>query len=228
MRIYAQSAKAREEIASFCTRLNITIVDAEARLIEIGEDDCAYFKSKCSISGAHGLLYFSMVSLVLKEAISILEVGTGNGNTTRILAKLFPLATIYTIDLPKTDNKFKHLSWRNKNPGLFNQNTNNPRIKFIERNSFFLPSITLPDKLDLIYIDGNHFNPFVAWDTVFAYHHIRKGGFVFWGDYHVGDGNDVRAVINFTEDIIKEEIDTLPLFSSVYLPESRIAWLRKQ
>ena len=101
-------------------------------------------------------LCLSLVSLVINEAKNILELGTGLGDQTNVLSGLFPKAQIYTLDLPREDPEFNELAWRRlpqkkDGPAKFKRNINRENITYIESNSFFLPSLGLPKKFELIF-----------------------------------------------------------------------------
>lgn len=222
------SVERKQQINSFCKQFNMTVTRAEKNLIKAGEADCAYFQMKSKKGGGLLNLYFSVVSLVLQSANAVLEIGTGKGAKAKTLANLFHHALIYTIDIPRADKDFKGLSWQIGNEEAFKQNIGHPRIRFIEKNSFFLPGVDLPEKFDLIFIDGNHCYPFVAWDTAFAYYHVKKGGFIFWDDYSMKHEFDVEQTISHLNGIIKEKISLLPVTTSDFPTPARVAWLRKE
>ena len=125
----------------------------------------ALIKLKKIINMENENLYYSMKSehLVLFSAISqkfinakILEIGTYDGNNVKILSKLFPLASITTIDLDENDKNFidsyergnldkkeKHLTIRELNL------KNLKNVKFLKMNS-----VKLIDKKDKFLGDG--------------------------------------------------------------------------
>jgi len=214
--------KAKEFLSEF----GIAISDAENRLSELKPNDGEYFNEDGSKTHYLIPLYFSAISLILNNVTDILEIGTGCGNITNLLAKLFPSAMVYTIDIPRSDKDYKRLAWRYfKGEGMkkFKTNINENNIKFIKKNSFFLPSMGFSQEFDFIYVDGGHLYPAVAWDIMFAYNYLRPGGFAFFHDY--GDDVDVKKVIEYIRNIIDEEINLV--CSSVDCEEKNAAWLRK-
>lgn len=161
-----------KKIKDFCSELGIAMEDAENRLFEIRPNDGGYFNEDGSRSGSLGPLYFSVISLIIKDAENVLEIGVNFGRTTALLARLFPTAMVYAIDIPLSDPNYVKGTGRTQCKKTFERNMNRDNIKFIENNSFFLLSMGLPREFNLIYVDGDHKYPVVAWDTMFAYNSL--------------------------------------------------------
>lgn len=117
----------------------------------------------------------------------ILEIGTFDGKFTSVLAALFPHAEITTLDLPEDDPLLRgsydrgsdselqaHLAERAANLAA-------PNIRALKRNSFFLLD-TVAGPFDVIWVDGGHLYPEVAWDLCSAHHLVRAGGAVLCDD----------------------------------------------
>ncbi len=127
----------------------------------------------------------------------ILEIGTFRGKTTLILSKLFPGAHVVTVDLPERDPILRN-TYRRDDPAILAENRARraaniaeARATLVEENSFFLPQVA-PGPYDLIWVDGGHLYPEVAWDLCNAYHFCRPGGIVMCDDVFLhpkgGDG----------------------------------------
>lgn len=214
----------------FCETFQLTLAEAENRLRKAGESGCAYFKQKGKKDGQLHAIYFAIASLVLNDARNILEIGTGLGESSRILSRLFPLATIYTIDIPEQDPDYEKQSKREGLPPRykrFEENISHDNIRFVESNSFHLPTLDLPKEYSLIFVDGGHWWPAVAWDIMFSYSRLEDGGFMFMHDYYrLGKNckNNVGAVVDYIKHIVREEIELLP---SILKGSGQTAWLRK-
>ena len=125
---------------------------------------------------------------------NILEIGTYDGRTARILSKLFPKAHILTIDLPSTDEKFESsynrrgaldtfVTKRNKN---FTEASN---VEFKEMNSLELSKCE--ETFDLIWIDGAHGYPVIAMDLINSFRLANNNGYVLIDDiYKTGSESD--------------------------------------
>lgn len=179
-------------------------------------------------------LFFAMASLLLKDVKNVLEIGSGTGSGTKRLSRLFPDATIYTVDMPITDPSFSEKAWRGQHVWevpRFIKNISAKNIVFVESNSLFLSSLDLPDKFDFIFVDGDHHYPFVAIDTMYAYSRIRTGGFLFMDNLEViPKVYDTTQMVDLLKSRIKEEILILPLYLNPlsYVNLQRIAFLIKE
>lgn len=205
----------REGLEKFFSYLGVKFNEAEERLREATGGACLYFASD---SGQQlEALIFAALSLYKREVRSILEIGTGQGDNTIILASLFPDALIHTFDLPKEDRDFKTLAWRkDQEENKFIKNILHERITFHEKNSFYMLAEELP-KFDLVYVDGGHSYPSLAWDAMYAYNMTNPEGFIVFHDYNrpnndpTRDANHVKDLIdNYLRKFIKEEIYYLP------------------
>lgn len=117
----------------------------------------------------------------------ILEIGTFDGEGTHILGKLFPQAEIITLDLPENDpilrasygreSEEKYETYKKKQK----ENLKLSNIKLLNINSFFLTS-HVSGPFDLIWVDGGHLFPEVAWDICNAWNMCSPGGFILCDD----------------------------------------------
>lgn len=185
--------------------------------------DAGFASYSLNLLGHLHHLYFAMASLAITDARNILELGTGLGESTVVLSSLFPAAHIYTIDLPKEDREYIY-SWRKrkaKHIERFNKNITRPNVTFIESNTFFLPTLKLPDCFEFIWIDGGHAYPAVAWDTMYAYCHLAAGGFIFMHDYSTIPlpRLQVKDMVDYLRDRIEEKILILPATSDLKISE---------
>jgi len=126
----------------------------------------------------------------------ILEIGTFDGETTALMARLFPASRIVTLDLPP-DDPILGATYGRSGPakrGAFERrlaaNTAVDRIALLRVNSFFLPSV-VAEQFDLIWLDGGHLYPEIAWDFCNAWHLLREGGILMCDDV-VPDPKGIR------------------------------------
>lgn len=138
------------------------------------------------MDSVHWLL-FGCLSQTNEKMSRILEIGTAKGFGTRILSQLFKLSEIVTIDLPDDDPLTRSFYGRSKS-NKFEQyvqtqreNTSASNVHLIKTNSFFLLD-KVEGPFDLIWIDGGHLYPDVAWDICNAYHLCKKGGYILIDD----------------------------------------------
>lgn len=134
-------------------------------------------------------LVFSALSLSPQAAHirEILEIGTFRGKTAALLKLLFPHARVTTVDLPTSD-PIMQKTYRRETPEQLaeyretrDRRVNREGITFVEANSFFLPEHA-PGPFDLIWMDGGHLYPEVAWDFCNAWHSCRSGGLLMCDD----------------------------------------------
>ncbi len=122
----------------------------------------------------------------------ILEIGTFNGEFAKYLSILFPAAEIVTVDLCDDDplfiNSYKRQDeiFREKFIEHRTRMLSARNIKFIQTNSFFLPSMNL-GKFDCVWVDACHEYPEVAWDTYTAWHLCNDEGWIFCDDIYLSD-----------------------------------------
>ncbi len=175
----------------------------------------------------------------------ILEIGTFRGKTSLILKTLFPQAEVVTCDLPE-DDPILRTSYFRDDPVVMREykarrdaNVNRPGIRFVARNSFFLPEAA-PGPYDLIWIDGGHHYPEIAWDMCNAYHMCRPGGIMMCDDVITDPrGCDALYTSTATEEVIRyiqsrASLSMLyflkrenPLWSADPIHRKFIAFLRK-
>lgn len=156
------------------------------------------FDHVAGTDSVHWLL-FACLSLTDwgRQVRDILEIGTFRGKTTVILKDLFPQASIVTCDLPQNDPILQNSYGRGDPVALAeykatrDKRVQQPGIRFIEKNSFFLPA-EAPGPYDLIWMDAGHLYPEVAWDMCNAWHMCRPGGKILCDDIYLhpmgGDG----------------------------------------
>jgi len=135
------------------------------------------------------LVLFASLSAAQNSIRDILEIGTFKGETTNLLSRLFPTAEITTVDLPVSDPIFStsYCGARGTTAAqktyetVLRQNVSPENVRFIESNTFFLLS-ALSQRFDLIWLDGGHKYPEVAWDACQAYWLCRPGGLIVFDD----------------------------------------------
>ena len=154
--------------------LNDVLRETHGRPVDFGKDSVHW-------------LVFACLRDALPESARILEIGTFDGQFTAILARLFPAAEITTVDLPESDPILRSTYEREVDAAYRgfvakrDANLAAPNIRFRQFNSaFLLDRVSGP--FDLIWVDGGHLYPEVAWDIAAAHHLCRDGGRVLCDD----------------------------------------------
>jgi len=239
------SENTRELVRQICSNFVVVLEHVEERLESLGSDGMLINRETNKLVpvphdyfeevGLHlNRFYFAMASLVLNDVRNVLEIGTGCAESTICFSKLFPEATIYTVDIPPYDPD-KGISWANVRGGLRKANlSRGENIVLIEQNSFFLPSMVLPDEFDIILVDGIHNYPQVSADHAYAYNHMTEGGFMFMHDYdtpkskdRIHPKNQVGEVVDWIAKRIPEKVFLFPMITPPILPEKRMPLLVK-
>jgi len=129
------------------------------------------------------LLAFAALNVAGFSPKNILEIGTYLGFTTCLLSHLFPESNIYTAALPADDPVFDdyHILNGQGVDKVFEQRLARPNITVMKKNSGFLWEENLPD-FDLIWLDGGHQYPVVAWDHFYSLSKLASEGWLFSDD----------------------------------------------
>ena len=141
--------------------------------------------------------------LVATGAKNIFEFGTWAGLTTRILSLY--LDKIYTLDIPKEiaelselpEGQIGELS-SHDDIGAFHKDRNNI-VQFYgdsgNRETMREIGFSIYEKLDAVFIDGNHSRKYIVLDTVNALKMVKPGGLIMWHDVKDDEGIDVNSVL---------------------------------
>ena len=155
---------------------------------------------------------FTAISKKNYKDKKILEIGTWNGEFTKLLSKLFPESTVYSIDLPHSDDRFVN-SYERKNQLddflkkrniLLSQNN----IKFIEMDSQNLLDRFDKNFFDIIWVDGDHHDPVVTQDIFNSYELLKKGGLMIIDDLLLSNTNNIVSK-NQTEKVSTNDMKSL-------------------
>jgi hypothetical protein len=151
-------------------------------LSQLGKPD---FNSHHGYLSVHWLLFCSISEAAFVK--DILEIGTFDAETALFLSKVFPQSKIDTLDVPEDDpifiNSYRRgdAQFRQDFIEKRNKNISSPQINYMAKNSFFVPGM-FGQKFDLIWVDGGHLYPEVAWDICNCYHLCKPGGWLMCDD----------------------------------------------
>ena len=204
----------QDEFKEAFSTFGLTVEQVKKRLAEVGMGDYGELITRPSKRRWAHFAYFAAASMVLNGAKNVLEIGTGSGLSTDVLARLFPAALVYTIDVGPDDPLWKQtwLGGHPEKPCAYYNNLSHENIKVIESNSFFLSLFDLPKRFSLIFVDGDHKYPAVSADISFAYSRLERGGFLFIHDYTEKE-HDVRHAVGWLAERIEEKVHIWPAFT---------------
>jgi predicted O-methyltransferase YrrM len=120
------------------------------------------------------------------------EFGTFEGFTTLVMAMNSPSdAMIYTLDLPlkepfktKFTLEYYNNTFVNARGKLYFRGTQyEPKICTLYADSAEFDESPLRNKVDLIFVDGNHQAEYIANDTQKAFSMCSSNGIILWHDY---------------------------------------------
>jgi predicted O-methyltransferase YrrM len=179
-----QKVKQEEAFSSLGLNRSMALVKLNKVLEELYGLD---FSEKNGMWSEH-LVLFAAFSEAKSNVHKILEIGTFNGETAKILSRLFPNSLITTIDLPSSElSKSKIYGYETKNDLMISKRKKNLKlatnVNFKEMNSLEL--IHHESKYDLIWIDGDHSYPTAAIDISNAVRLLTKNGIALCDDVYL-------------------------------------------
>jgi len=143
---------------------------------------------------------------------TIFEIGTYNGFTTLHFAKNSPDdCIVYTLDLPpdfdiKAKNKISQysyddllvvqLSMKHIDKRIYQKYPEKEKIKELFADSMDFDFTPYEEKMDVIFIDGNHSYDYVKSDTEHAMKMLSQNGVIVWHDYDYIIHRDVFKYLN--------------------------------
>ena len=133
------------------------------------------------------LILFAAIKNKYPKVQSILEIGTFDGQTARILSDLFPDSSITTFDLTMKEIKDKKIyDYAQEDNQMedfrFKNLSDSKNVKFIQATSL---SLTLETSIyDLIWVDGSHGYPIVAIDIANSLRLCSPNGFIMCDDVY--------------------------------------------
>ncbi len=137
------------------------------------------------------------------EPKRILEIGTYDARFTKTLSLICPEAEIISCDLPDSSPCFNATYNRQAEKSNFierrSKNLNGLKnVTFIQSNSFLLPGMAL-GKFDVVWVDGGHDYPDVAWDACNSFHMVDDGFILFDDIYRHSKAKNKRLVPDYND-----------------------------
>jgi predicted O-methyltransferase YrrM len=187
-------------------------------------------------------LHFEIVAAINEQyrPLNILEIGTHDGYFSRYLSILFPKAVITTVELPFTDSGTKVANAhriQKQNYGN-NEDIRSYNIDDLSNvNQIFSDSTLLTfntSQYDLIWVDGDHTFPVVAFDIINAIRMISSNGWILVDDIRVTNTSK-KSVMGYDEGYVSiKHLEELGVVEVTLIPkhlnrsEKFIAVLRRK
>jgi predicted O-methyltransferase YrrM len=140
------------------------------------------------------LLYVVAIA-AYRKCENIFEFGTWKGNTTYYLTFASEEAFVTTLDLPPED-----LSAAEDIGSVFVGSDREHKINQILCDSHKFDIEPYRNKMDLIFVDGDHTYEGVKNDTEKAFQMLAPGGIIIWDDYEPKNPDIVRFFSEFTQE----------------------------
>lgn len=164
--------------------------DAARKLCESTRAQIPVLLEDAHVRGIEAQSFHFMAFAALKASgfspRNILEIGTFLGYTTNYLSQLFPEARVFTVALPPDDPVFSayHRQEQAGVQSILDKRLSGSNVTLLQMNSAFLWKAELPE-LELIWLDGGHQFPVVAWDHFFSLSKLAPGGWLFSDDIRI-------------------------------------------
>ena len=150
-------------------KLKINLNNLKKILSDLGIEyhDCSKSWHYHLFAGIHDICAQSNLNVK-----NILEIGTDTGDFANFLSHIYNHSQIYTVDLPEDDPNFNKIYGREDDyhrEYFFKKRKVNimpSNINFIKLNSTKLLKEFTDIKFDIIWIDGDHYNPQVTIDIM--------------------------------------------------------------
>lgn len=164
------------------SNLGLSYDDAVAKLNRICLNRFGVSYSENNGMWSEHLVFFAALATSQLAISNILEIGTFKGETTRILADLFPNSHVDSIDL--SHDEIRSIGTYAYAANELPNSTQMPiNVKLKTQNSLKLTRETI--EYDLIWVDGNHTSPYVQIDIACAIRLIKDKGFILCDDVYL-------------------------------------------
>lgn len=126
---------------------------------------------------------FSALSRKNKNLQRVLEIGTFQGETSRLLDKLFPKAVVESLDLPDEERAKSKIYAYADGINSASDGSAVSRINYLKQNSLRL--VEFKGCYDLIWVDGNHLSPYTISDIVNSVRLMSNQGYLVCDDIYL-------------------------------------------
>lgn len=132
-------------------------------------------------------------------ARGVMEIGCNSGRTAALLLRECKTIEQYLgVDvLPGYEFASKVQAKEvPHDPGIYASGDDRFTLWLSRNGSRDMAAHTMESAYDVVFIDGDHSEAAVIWDTALARAAVRPGGLIIWHDYHDKETVDVRRVLD--------------------------------
>tara|TARA_R110001592_G_scaffold7371_1_gene41327 strand:+ start:309 stop:932 length:624 start_codon:yes stop_codon:yes gene_type:complete len=139
----------------------------------------------------------SMQTLIGKKDLIGLEIGLGGGHHAANIITHLDIKKLYIIENQSVEMRYGHDDFNRKRfpkgPEFIPHLRDQDNVKIFDKTDSQNPKSAglIPEGLDFIYVDGDHYAEGVQKDMDIWPFKVKKGGLIAGHDYHVGGVKDV-------------------------------------
>lgn len=174
-----------------------------------------WFELLCLAEVNHRSTYLKWITSAWGvEVKTIVEIGVYDGTNASCLRNLFPEAHLYLVDpwhlyeeyaVKGAPISLESQAYEDAYQAVCKRFKNDPKTTILRMNSV-QAALTVPDGLDLVFIDGNHEYRYVkediqAWSTK-----VRPGGIISGHDYHVEHTEKFNGVRKAVDEVFSDRV----------------------
>jgi predicted O-methyltransferase YrrM len=149
----------------------------------------------------HAEMAYVVAAVRHRRATRIFEFGTFLGRTTYHLAALNPEAHVWTLDLPREENRWWFAGYVGS---YFHGTPVEDRITMLRQNAYQFDPAPFTQSMDFIWVDGDHSYNGVRNDTEKAFAMLAPGGAIMWHDF----GHESLDLVDYIAELTGQQ----PLF----------------
>ena len=164
-------------------KLGIDREDGLLFLNSLSDKSLEFVQEKSVGMASEHHVLFSALSRKNKNLQRILEIGTFQGETSRLLDKLFPKAVVESLDLPDEERAKSKVYAYADGMNFASDESAVSRIKYLKQNSLRL--VEFLGGYDLIWVDGNHLSPYTISDIVNSVRLMSNQGYLVCDDIYL-------------------------------------------
>lgn len=177
------------------------------------------------MSGGSGVLDYAVIKGVMQllNLKTYLEIGTYIGESISIVSDVARHA--YSITVPESHPM--HMKYWCESFGMkdwSNKLVNKPNMIQYKVDSSKFDYSSLPEEIDLYFIDGDHSYVGVYNDTKLIFESRKKDSIVIWHDFKRPPNQLRLACMKAVEDVLQNEFDKVYLFDNclcgIYIPDN--------